>query len=75
MKITMILLKILFMGALLIVSNGELALKDEENRETFLNSYSYWLSNLQEHAGFFLNYILKTEWLPDTNEKLIIPES
>ena len=64
MKISLIVLKLLFLGALFIVSNHELYLKDADDRGTFMNMYSSWLSVLFEQGIEVTSYVVKFEWLP-----------
>ena len=63
----LIILKVLFIGGLLIISNGELALSDSGNFEIFRNEYAVWVSGLFENGITIVGYVVNTEWLPDTN--------
>jgi preprotein translocase subunit SecG len=67
MKTVMILVKIFFIGALLIISNGELALSDADSRELFVERYTSWLSELFDKGSIAVGYVISTEWLPDTD--------
>jgi len=64
MKVSLIVLKLLFLGALFIISNQELYLKDTSDRDTFLNLYSSWLNTLFEQGLKVTSYVVKFEWLP-----------
>ncbi len=64
MKVSLIVLKLLFLGALFIVSNHELYLKDSGDRDTFVSMYSSWLSVLFEQGLEITSYVVKFEWLP-----------
>lgn len=66
MKITIFLIKFLFLGALFIISNNNLALLDSQNREQFYDMYSSWLSQIFNNALALTSYVVKFEWLPGT---------
>ena len=63
----LIILKVFFIGGLLIISNGELALSEPENIEIFMNEYAVWVSGLFENGITVLGYVVNTEWLPEAN--------
>jgi len=67
MKVMLIILKVLFIGGLLIISNGELALSEPENIEIFMNEYAVWVSGLFENGITVVGYVVNTEWLPEAN--------
>lgn len=67
MKIRMILVKLLFLGALFIISNNNLHLVDNGERETFFNYYSSWIGNIFNQGVQVTGYVVKFEWLPKTN--------
>ena len=67
MKVMLVILKILFIGGLLIISNGELALSESENIEIFMDEYAVWVSGLFENGLTIVGYVVNTEWLPDAN--------
>jgi len=64
MKGPMIVLKILFVGALLIVSNQNLHLADETEREVFFETYFAWIGSLADQGVKVTSYVVKFEWLP-----------
>jgi hypothetical protein len=64
MKIPMIVLKILFVGALLIVSNQNLHLSDETERGVFFEAYLAWVGSLVDQGVKVTSYVVKFEWLP-----------
>jgi len=64
MKITIIIIKLLFLGALFIVSNQNLHLIDTDERAIFTDMYSKWISSLVVQGGEVTGYIVKFEWLP-----------
>jgi len=64
MKITLFVLKFLFIGALFLVSNGNLHLIDPVDRATFYDMFYTWLGNLFDQAGQISGYVVNSEWLP-----------
>lgn len=67
MKTLLILIKVFVIGALLIISNGNLAMNSVENRAQFFNEYTTWLSELFDHGIVVVGYVVGNEWLPDPN--------
>lgn len=66
----MIFLLFLFLGALFIISNGNLHLRDKNEFVKFSGAYYSWLSGLFTNAKQLTGYIAKSEWLPDKNNSL-----
>ncbi|MCH7568880.1 MAG: hypothetical protein IIA87_05670 [Nanoarchaeota archaeon] len=66
MKTAMFIIKFLLLGALFIVSNEDLALKEKDNFNEFTGLYSDWLGSLFEHGKDLTGYIVKVDWLPKT---------
>ena len=64
MKISIVIIKLLFLAALLIVSNNELYLKNVDDREIFFNHYYTWLEKLFNQGMGVTSYVVKSEWLP-----------
>lgn len=62
--IILIIIKFFFISALFIISNGDLYLKDSEQRQIFFTSYSAWFSGIFDQGVEILGYITKSEWLP-----------
>ncbi len=67
MKVTIVVLKLLFLGALFIVSNQNLHLADSTERGVFFEDYSVWLENLFGHGKEITAFVVKFEWLPSKN--------
>lgn len=65
MKVTLILVKLLFLGALFIISNHNLHLNDHAEREVFLEMYYNWIDNLFDQGIQVTSYVVKFEWLPN----------
>lgn len=68
MKLRIIIIKLLFLGALFIISNNNLHLGDNGEREVFFNYYSSWLGNIFNQGLEVTSYVVKFEWLPKSNE-------
>ncbi|MDO8508661.1 MAG: hypothetical protein Q7S27_03170 [Nanoarchaeota archaeon] len=68
MKVAMVILKLLFLGALFIISNHELHLNNSSERAEFFNLYSGWFENLVDQGLQVTSYVVKFEWLPESNE-------
>lgn len=64
MKIIIIVLKLLFIGALFIVSNQNLHLIDSADRNQFFETYSGWIATLVDQGTQLTGYVVKFEWLP-----------
>ena len=58
----------LMIGALFIVSENNLALKDSGNIEKLGNLYFSWIGNLFQNSGQVMGYAVKMNWLPDKNQ-------
>lgn len=52
------------LGALLIISNNNLALVNKGNLETFSVLYSAWLNNVYSNTYSLTGKIIQLEWLP-----------
>jgi hypothetical protein len=70
MKLIMIVLKILFLGALFITSNQNLYLSDSGDRDVFYDMYFSWLNTLVVESRDFTTYFMKSEWLPSVDQQL-----
>ena len=70
MKLLMILIKVFVIGALLIISNNNLALEVPENRAIFFGKYTTWLSELFDHGVVVVGYVVGNEWLPDVPDEV-----
>lgn len=64
MKIAMVIVKLLILGALFIISNQNLHLLVDEEREIFFDYYSGWIENLIHQGVDITGYVIKFEWLP-----------
>lgn len=64
MKLWIILIKFIFIGALFIVSNQNLYLNNTEDLKTFSELYLSWFGQLYTHIGRITGYVIDSEWLP-----------
>jgi hypothetical protein len=64
MKVSLIIIKFLLIGALFIVSNKNLYLSHQEDLNTFFDLYYSWLGTLYTHAMQISGYVVDVEWLP-----------
>ena len=67
MKITLVIFKLVFLGALFIISNHELHLNDTQQRTIFLEDYYSWLRTLYDQGVDVVGYVVRSEWLPVDN--------
>ena len=72
MKIPMLVIKLLLLGALFIVSNHDLRLADSEDREFFIEVYGKWFDGMVDQGSQVTAYVVKFEWLPPKN--LSVPD-
>ncbi len=70
MKTLLILIKVFVIGALLIISNGDLAMSSSENRHQFFEEYTTWLSELFDHSLVVVGYVVGNQWLPNPQQDL-----
>ena len=66
MKIIMFFIILLMIGALFIVSNKNLALKNSENIPLFMSYYSSWIRQLFSNGVGATGFVVKMEWLPNS---------
>ncbi|MBI2452155.1 hypothetical protein HYV50_03700 [Candidatus Pacearchaeota archaeon] len=64
MKLSIFVLKFLFIGALFIVTNENLYLKNPADREIFFNLFYSWFSQLSSHLTKITGFVTNSEWLP-----------
>ena len=70
MKLTIILIKFFFISALFIVSNNNLHLAVDSERQTFFDISVSWLHELFDNTKALAGYVVKSEWLPGINKTL-----
>jgi hypothetical protein len=66
MRLILFFLKFFLLAAFFIVSNQNLALVDDENRDIFFQEYKDWVYSVGGHIGSLTSYVIRVEWLPDT---------
>lgn len=54
----------LVVGALLVISNNQLALSDSQNVESFLDSYVLWLDNIFFNIKDLSSKVFELNWEP-----------
>ena len=64
MKIVLFVMVFFILGALLIISNNNLALYNPLNVKTFLNLYSNWLDGVYSNSLSLSGKIIELDWLP-----------
>ncbi len=64
MKIQMIIVKLLIIGALFIISNQNIHLMVPSEREIFLDSYSGWITDIIDKIVNITGHAVRLEWLP-----------
>ena len=64
MKIQLILVKLIVIGALFIISNQNLHLAVASERAVFLNEYSSWFTNIIHQIAQVTGYVVRFDWLP-----------
>ena len=65
--VAIIFLKLFFLSALLIISNGNLHITDSNERKIFIETYKVWLKDISIQTIEITGYVLKSQWLPDKN--------
>jgi len=70
MKITIIIVKLLFLGGLLILSNYNLHLSNSTERGIFFDSYYVWIGSLFDQGVQLTAYVVKFEWMPRSDREL-----
>jgi len=69
MKVTILFIKFLFIGALFIVSTQNLHLSDKAELDTFIGLYNGWLSGIFDNFKYISSYVVKSEWLPGNSSE------
>ena len=68
MKITLLLIKFLFVGALFILSNHNLHIGTPDELEVFGKMYFVWLGEVFDNGKSIAGYVVKSDWLPEVVE-------
>ena len=64
MKIPILIVKLLVLGALFLISNQNLHLGISSERQVFFDAYLGWVKNIAHQAADVTGYVVKFEWLP-----------
>lgn len=67
MKVLLLILKFLFIGALFIISNNQLYLSDSSDMITFKNMYSEWIGSIFDSFSTITSFVVQSDWLPQDN--------
>lgn len=70
MKIAILIVKFFVLGALFIVSNYSLALKDPSQFAIFSELYLNWLESFFNNSMQVTGYVVQFDWLPRANETI-----
>lgn len=65
MRWTILLVKILIIGALLIAANLNLDINNPSDRGILFSEFYSWLDSLYQESLGFVGYVAKSEWLPE----------
>lgn len=68
MKLSVIIISVLLIGALFIISNQNLHLAKKEEANTFLKSYTFWLATGILKIKSITLYVVKLDWLPSRSK-------
>lgn len=64
MKIIVLVVMFLCIGAFFIISQGNLALNEPGNIDKFVSLYKDWIGKTFGNLGGLTGHIIKMEWLP-----------
>ncbi|MFH1711151.1 MAG: hypothetical protein ABH840_02465 [Nanoarchaeota archaeon] len=68
-KIAIIIMMFLFVGAFFIISENNLALRKSGNVDRVIGLYSLWISQLFDNTLAMTGNVIKMNWLPDSPNK------
>ena len=64
MKLLMLAVMLIFIGAFFIVSNSNLALGQEGNAQKFVSMYKTWIFSITDNLLKTTGYMIKLDWPP-----------
>lgn len=67
MKVTISIIKFIFLGALFIISNENLHINVGVERDNFYSLFLSWLETLFGHSKQIAGYVVNSQWLPQEN--------
>lgn len=65
--LVLVVIKFFFVSALFIISNGDLNLRDQNDRMMFMDEYSVWLKGIFHHGSEIGGYVVNSQWLPSND--------
>ncbi|MBU0977313.1 MAG: hypothetical protein KKD18_02770 [Nanoarchaeota archaeon] len=68
MRTTIIIIKILLIGSLLIIANENLKINQVSDRQVLYEHLYGWFDGLYQKSLGFAGYVIKSDWLPSTPE-------
>lgn len=71
MKLIIILIKFFFVGTLFIVSNNNLHLGIDSERQAFFDISLSWLHELFDNVKDLTGYVVNSEWLPNASDSSV----
>ena len=69
MRILVIVLIFLLVGALFIINQNRIDVKEKEGKITFTKVYAKWLWDSAKNIKEVTAYIIKMDWLPRTEQE------
>ena len=69
MKLTLIIIIFLLIGAFFIISENKLTLRDSEARVEFGKLYLGWFGQILENSKNLIGYVVKLDWLPENRTR------
>ncbi|MFH1500943.1 MAG: hypothetical protein ABIE22_03285 [archaeon] len=66
MKIEMLIMMFFIIGALFIISENNLALRNQEGLSAFYSMYIDWIGSVFNNGISATGYVVKMNWLPDS---------
>ena len=70
MKIQILVVKLIVLGALFIISNQNLHLAVAVERDAFFDAYSSWITNIVSQFADVTGYVVRFDWLPSLFQPL-----
>jgi len=71
MKVLMLVIIFLLIGAFSIISNENIKMNSKENIGSFFKSYSNWFDKLINNGKTVAGYVVKIKWMPDKQTDLV----
>jgi hypothetical protein len=66
MRVIVLIIIFLLIGAFFIVSNNNLHLNASKDMQKFVGLYYSWLSGLFDNVKGISAYVIKADWIPET---------